>query len=73
VSFGLSHAIISDNGTNFVSRQVTSFCSKYKITHRFCTPYYLQGNGQAEIKNSPILDSLRKSLNKVKGKWVEKL
>ena len=36
--FGLPHTVISDNGTNFASRQVASFCSKYKITHRFSTP-----------------------------------
>ena len=36
--FGLPHTIISDNGTNFASRQVASFCFKYKITHYFYTP-----------------------------------
>ena len=47
--------------------------SKYKISHRFFTPYYPQGNGQVEINNSTILDSLCKRLDKAKGKWVEKL
>ena len=71
--FGLPHTIISDNETNFVSKQVTSFCSKYKITYRFSTPYYPQGNSQAEISNRTILDSLCKSLDRAKGKWAEKL
>jgi len=65
--FGLSYAIISNNGTNFTSRQVTSFCSKYKITDRFFTLYYSQGNDQAEISNLTILDSLRKSFDKAKS------
>jgi len=64
---GLSHTIISDNGTNFVSRQVASFCSKYKITHSFFTPYYPQGNGQTEINNHTIFNSLCKSLDKRKA------
>ena len=32
-----------------------------------------QANGQAEISNRTVLDNLCKSLNKAKGKWVEKL
>ena len=65
--FGLPPTIISDNGTNFPSKQVANFCSKYKITHRVSTPYYPQGIGQAEISNRTILDSLYKSLNKAKA------
>jgi len=71
--FRLPHTIISDNGTNFASKQVASFCSKYKITHQFSSPYYPQGNGQAKISNHTILDSLCKSLDKAKGKLVENL
>ena len=71
--FELPQTIISDNGTNFAIRQVTSFCSKYKIVHRFSTPCYPQGNGQTEISNRTILDNLRKSLDKAKDKLVEKL
>jgi len=67
------HTIISDNGTNFASKQVASFCAMYSITHQFFSPYYPQDNGQAEISNRTILDNLCKSLNKAKGKWVEKL
>ena len=58
---------------NFVNKQVASLCAKYKITHQFSTPYYPQDNGQAEISNHTIVDSLYKSLDKAKGKWVEKL
>ena len=71
--FGLPHTIISDNGTNFASKEVATLCTKYKIAHQFSIPYYSQGNGQVEISNHTILDSLCKSLGKTKGKWVEKL
>jgi len=67
VSLQAPHTIISDNRTNFASKQVASFCAKYKITHRFSTPYYPQGNGQAESSNRTILDSLCKSLDKTKA------
>ena len=52
---------------------MASFCAKYKIIHRFSTLYYPQGNGQAEISNRTILNSLCKSLDEAKGKWAEKL
>ena len=48
------------------------FCAKYKTTHQFSTPYP-QGNSQVEISNRIILDSLCKSLDKTKGKWVQRL
>ena len=73
VSLRASSYIISDNGTNFMSRQVARFCSKCKITHRLSTRYYLKGNDQAKINNHTILDSMCKSLDKAKGQWVEKL
>ena len=71
--FGFPYTIISDNGTNFASKQVDNFCSKYKIAYRFSTLYSPQGNGQDEINNHTILDSLHKTQDKAKGKWVEKL
>jgi len=71
--FGFSHTIIFDNETNFTSKEVATLCAKYKFVHRFSTPYYPQGNDQAEISNRIILDSLYKSLAKAKGKWVEQL
>ena len=71
--FRLPHTIISDDGTNFASKNVANFCSRYKIIHRFSTLYRPQGNDQAEIRNCTILYNLCKSLDTMKGKWVEKL
>jgi len=64
--------IISENKTNFANKQMTN-CAKYKIAHRFSTPYYPQDNGKAEISNRIILNSLCKILDIAKGKWAEKL
>ena len=58
---------------NFTSKEVATFCAKYKIGYWFSTPYYPQGNGQAKINNRTILNSLCKTLGKAKGKWVEQL
>jgi len=37
------------------------------ISYQFFIPYYSQGNGQAEISNQTILDSICKSLDKAKA------
>ncbi|KAI5350541.1 hypothetical protein L3X38_003432 [Prunus dulcis] len=46
--FGIPYKIVTDNGTPFVNKQVGSTLSGYGIKHRRSTPYYPQGNGQAE-------------------------
>ncbi|RDX87982.1 hypothetical protein CR513_30482, partial [Mucuna pruriens] len=55
--FELPTIIVSDNGTQFVSRAVAKFCS----------------NEQAEVANRVSLRGLHKSLEEAKGRWVEEL
>jgi len=64
----LIHITISDKEMNFSSKQVASFCGKYKITYRFSLPYYSQDNGQSKISNRTILDNICKILGRTKGK-----
>ncbi|CAL8993031.1 unnamed protein product [Prunus brigantina] len=42
--FGIVYKIVTDNGTPFVNKQVSSTLSGYGIKHRRSTPYYPQGN-----------------------------
>ncbi|XP_075649631.1 uncharacterized protein LOC142620086 [Castanea sativa] len=43
------------------------------IRNGYSTPYYPQGNGQAEATNKVILAGLKKRLDDAKGGWVEEL
>ena len=43
------------------------------ITNRYSTLAYLQRNGQVKAINKVIVNRLKKRLDNVKGKWVEKL
>uniref|UniRef100_A0A2N9FRR4 Integrase catalytic domain-containing protein n=1 Tax=Fagus sylvatica TaxID=28930 RepID=A0A2N9FRR4_FAGSY len=52
--------IISDNGTPFVNKDVREVLEHYRIKHRRSTPYYPQGNGQAEATNRMLLRILSK-------------
>ena len=49
--FGIPYKIVSDNGTPFVNKDVRKLLDYRHIKHRKSTPYYPQGNGQAEATN----------------------
>lgn len=65
--------IITDNGRPFKNQDVQELCEKFKIQHRFSTPYYLQGNGQAEASNKTILKFLKKIMNYAGTDWYIQL
>ncbi|XP_055613296.1 uncharacterized protein K02A2.6-like [Uranotaenia lowii] len=59
--FGIPSTIVSDNGTQFISKQFKNFCGKNGIQHLRISPYHPQSNGQAER----FVDSLKRSLMKI--------
>ena len=38
--FGIPRAIVADNGTQFDSKLIKSFCAKFKIKNYFSTPSF---------------------------------
>lgn len=71
--FGIARAIIADNGTQFDSMLIKSFCAKYKIKNYYSTPSFPESNSQAEASNKTILDGIKKRLEAAKRKWVKEL
>ena len=71
--FGVPHSLISDNGLQFDSKAFRRYCCELKITNKYFTPAYPQGNGQAEAVNKVIVNGLKKRLDDAKGRWVEEL
>ncbi|KAI5352718.1 hypothetical protein L3X38_005610 [Prunus dulcis] len=71
--FGCPQSLVTDNGSQFIGKQITAFFAKYKIKQHLSTPRYPQGNGQAEASNKIILDCLEKRLEGAEGKWVDEL
>ncbi|KAI5333485.1 hypothetical protein L3X38_023616 [Prunus dulcis] len=66
-------ANVTDNGSQFIVKQITAFFKKYGIKQHLSTPRYPQSNGQAEASNKIILDCLKKRLEGAEGKWVDEL
>ena len=71
--FGILHKIVTDNGTPFVNKYVWKLLNHRHIKHCKSTPYYPQGNGQAEATNWVLLRILSKMVHECEGGWTEYL
>ncbi|XP_058192262.1 uncharacterized protein LOC131309677 [Rhododendron vialii] len=71
--FGVPYAIVSDNGSQFVGKDLTSLCEEFGIRFFNSTPAYPQGNGQAEATNKTVCIGIKRRLNSKRGKWAEEL
>ena len=49
------------------------YCGELRITNRYSTPAYPQGNRQTKAVNKVLVNGLKKRLGDTKGKWVEEL
>ncbi|GLJ17131.1 hypothetical protein SUGI_0296430 [Cryptomeria japonica] len=67
--YGILVSIITDNGCPFKNQDVCELCDHFHISHHFSTPYYLQGNGQAEASNKTILKILKKTVDDASRNW----
>ena len=68
IHFGIPRRLISDNGTPFINKDMKNLTKAYHIKHGRSTPYYPQGNGQAEATNRVILKILKKMKHEYGGK-----
>jgi hypothetical protein len=67
--FGIPYKLISDNGTPFINKDVREVLEHYRVKHRRFTPYYPQGNGQAEATNKMLLRILSKMVFDYGNDW----
>ena len=61
--FGTPRALISDEGTHFVSKQFGQVLKKYGVKHKISTAYHLQTNRPVELRNREIKQILKKVVN----------
>jgi len=71
--YGISYTIITDNGRQFIGKELAKFYTSLDIKHVTNSVEHPQTNGQAEAANKVILVELRKRLDSAKGRWPEEL
>jgi hypothetical protein len=75
--FRVPHSIITDNGTNFTSKEFKSYCESMGIKLKFASVAYPKTNGQVEKANGLICNGIKKRmlapLEKAKHTWVDEL
>ncbi|XP_042051565.1 uncharacterized protein LOC121796857 [Salvia splendens] len=71
--FGVSRAIISDQGTHFCNRTIEALMKRYEVHHRLSSPYHPQSNDQTEISNREIKSILEKMINPSRKDWSKRL
>ncbi|XP_058185787.1 uncharacterized protein LOC131303013 [Rhododendron vialii] len=58
--FRLPEHLVADRGTIFMGEQVVNFAAQQNIIISNSTPYYAQGNGQAESTNRTLVNIIEK-------------
>ena len=64
---GIPEVVVSDNGPQFSCQSFMEFAKDYQFHHATSSPYYPQGNGEAERAVKTIKDLLRKSSDPYKA------
>lgn len=49
--YGVPHSIITDNGSNFIAKEVKTWCAKLGIKLDYASVYHPQTNDQVERAN----------------------
>jgi transposase InsO family protein len=60
--FGVPYSIITDNGTNFTSKEFKSYCEGLGIKLKFASVAHPKTNGQVEKTNGLICSGIKKRL-----------
>jgi hypothetical protein len=75
--FGVPHSIITDNGSNFTSKEFKAYCNEVGIKLHFASVAHPQTNGQVEKANGIICSGIKKRLltplEKALHTWPEEL
>jgi transposase InsO family protein len=75
--FGVPNSIITDNGTNFTSKEFKDYCEGLGIKLNFASIVHPQTNGQVKKANGLICNDIKKRLlaplKKAKHAWVNEL
>jgi len=71
--FGVSHEIVTDQGTKFTSKLVRVLTEQYQFKHHKSTPYHPKANGKVESTKKVLESILTTTIQMHHKDWVQKL
>ncbi|GMH25258.1 hypothetical protein Nepgr_027101 [Nepenthes gracilis] len=71
--FGVPEVVVTDNGTQFLGKRFTKYCTSLGIKLVHTSVAYPQANGQVEVTNRTLLHGLKTKLEDAGGSWADKL
>ena len=69
--WGAPYSLVSDRGTNFLSKIVVEVCKLFKIAKYKTTSWHPQCNGTAERRMATLAQTLRMFINKHQTNWPD--
>ena len=69
--FGVSKALVSDNGKQFENPKFRDFCAELEIKNYYLSSAHSQSNRKVEVIISTLKTTLKTKLEGLKGKLVE--
>ncbi|RDY11459.1 hypothetical protein CR513_03865, partial [Mucuna pruriens] len=67
--FGVLKTLVSDQGSHFYNKTMSTLLKKYGVVHQVATAYHPQTNNQAEVFNREITKLLQKMANPSRNDW----
>jgi transposase InsO family protein len=71
--YGLPREVITNGGSQFTARRITTTLKNYHITHRVTSPYHPQENRQVESTNNVLEAILTKTISTNRQNWATEL
>ena len=71
--FGVPKALVSDQGSHFCNKLMSSLLSQFGVNHKVSTPYHPQTNGEAEVSNRQIKNILERIVKPSRKDWSLRL
>ena len=67
---GIPDTLVSDNGSQFTSREFTEFSKEWEFKHVTSSPYHPRSNGKAESAVKIVKNIFKKAISDDKDPWL---
>ena len=67
---GIPDTLVSDNGSQFTSREFTEFSKEWEFKHVTSSPYHPRSNGKAESAVKIVKNTFKKAISDDKDPWL---